>query len=203
MSTVIMPPANPLPPFPVRRFTVDQYHCMIQAGILTEDDDVELLEGWICEKMGRNPPHDCSLGKTTRVLNRLLPAPWIVRGQSAITTDDSEPEPDIAVVSGPDDLFFDHHPTPAEIGLLIEVAEASLQHDRNDKGPVYAAASIGGYWIINLVDRQVEVYTDPTGPALNPHYRQRKDYRPGDQVTLMIAGQNCGGIVVDDLLPPP
>ena len=190
-------------PWPLHRFTVDEYHRMIQSGILTENHDVELLEGWICQKLGPNPPHDCSLGKTTRVLNRVLPPQWIVRGQSAITTADSEPEPDIAVVPGPDDVYSTRHPLPTEIGMLVEISDSSLSYDRDVKGPVYAGANIGYYWIINLVDRQIEVYTDPTGPASAPQYRKRQDFRGSDVVPLILAGQQVAAIPVNDLLPPP
>src|SRR4051812_40189587 len=90
------PPAGPL-----RRFTVDEYHRMIRTGILTEDDPVELLEGWIVLKMPHNPPHDATVDQSREVLQAALPAGWRVRVQSAITLSDSEPEPDLVVVPGP------------------------------------------------------------------------------------------------------
>ena len=90
-----------VPPLPVRRFTVEEYHQMIQAGVLGEDDDVELLEGWIVPKMARNPAHDAVVSMVmVDVLTPRLPKGWFCRGQSAITTADSEPEPDVAVVRG-------------------------------------------------------------------------------------------------------
>ncbi|MFL5342492.1 MAG: Uma2 family endonuclease [Gemmataceae bacterium] len=205
MSPPIAPPTagcSP-PPFPVRRFTVDEYHRMIQAGILTENDPVELLDGWITPKMPQNVPHQLSIELVPEVLRSVLPIGWRVRAQLPITTADSEPEPDFAVVRGP---ILRHQlaaPTPADIGVLIEAADSTLGHDRNVKGPLYARANIGCYWIINLVDRQVEVYTDPAGPVATPHYRQRRDFRPGDVVPLVLAGQQVAAIPVNDLLPPP
>jgi hypothetical protein len=185
----------------MRPFTVDEYHRMIQAGILTEDDPVELLEGWIALKMPRNPPHDITLQLGEEALRPRLPAGWCVRVQCAITTADSEPEPDIVVASGPIRRYVNHHPTPQEIALLIEASDTTLTRDRQDKGRLYARAGIVCYWIINLVDRQVEVYTDPTGPGPSPSYRQRQIYGVGDSVPLVIGGQQVARIPVTDLLP--
>jgi Uma2 family endonuclease len=176
---------------------------MTEFGILSENDDVELLEGWITQKMARNPPHDCAVGKSARLLTRVLPLPWIVRVQSAITTPDSEPEPDIAAVPGPDDAYATRHPLASEVGLLIEVADSSLGHDRDEKGRLYARAAIPHYWIINLQDRWVEVYSDPTGPDPSPHYRLRHDFRPGDVLPVILSGQTIADIAVNDLLPVP
>ena len=105
MSAGTLVPTLPpvVPPVPVRRFTVDEYHQMIRAGILGEDDNVELLEGWIVPKMPRNPAHDALIAWVhNRVLAPRLREGWYCRGQSAITTPDSEPEPDLAVIRGSD-----------------------------------------------------------------------------------------------------
>jgi hypothetical protein len=98
-----------LPPL---QFTVAQYQRMITLGILLEGAPIELLEGWIVTKMARNPPHDTTIYRTQMALIRRLPPEWICRGQSGVTTDDSQPEPDLAVVRGPIDRYDDHHPTP-------------------------------------------------------------------------------------------
>ena len=187
------------PPFPVRRFTVDEYHRMIQTGILTEDDRVELLEGWIVPKMPHNPPHDSVLDQSQETLRNVLPPGWRLRIQSAITTPDSEPEPDIAVVQGPANRYRTRHPEPLDIGMLAEVSDSTLANDRGLKAQLYARAGIAVYWIINLVDNQVEVYTDPTGPDPSPHYRQRRDYRAGDTIALTVGGVPLA-VTVADLL---
>ncbi len=192
-----VPPSNVF----LRRFTVDEYHRMIDAGILTEDDPVELLEGWVRYKTARNPLHDSRIEIARRVLTALLTKNWGVRGQSAITLNDSEPVPDLAIVLEPPTRYDSHHPRPAEIGFLVEVANTSLESDRNDKGPVYASEGIPFYWIVNLVERQIEVYSDPTGPGPAPAYRQRQDYRAGDAVPLVLGGQMIGTLNVQDLLP--
>src|SRR4051794_28395359 len=101
--SIVSPAANftlQPPSLPVRLFTVEEYHRMIDAGILGEDDPVELLEGLIVPKMPRNPPHDCGIELAEQSLRSRLPVAWRVRVQSAITTADSEPEPDLAVARG-------------------------------------------------------------------------------------------------------
>ncbi len=190
-----------LPPEPVRRLTVDEYHQMIRAGILKEDDPFELLEGWLVPKMTRNPPHDLALGLTEDEITPLLPAGWFRRGQSAVTTADSEPEPDIGIVRGPRRRFAQHHPGPEDMALVVEVADSSLQRDRTTKGRLYARAGIPVYWIVNIPDSQVEVYTGPTGPVDAPAYRQRQDYGLADSAPLVLDGQQVGQIPVRNLLP--
>jgi hypothetical protein len=184
----------------LRRFTVDEYHRMIRTGILAEDEPVELLEGWIVTKMPRNPAHDLALEKLDVAIRERLPAGWRIRIQCAVTTDDSEPEPDLALVRGPVPSSATSHPRPDEIGTLVEVADSSLEHDRTVKGTTFARAAIAVYWIINLRDGQVEVYTDPTGPDAQPAYRTRRDYGPTDMVPLVLDGHQIGRIPVQDLL---
>jgi Uma2 family endonuclease len=199
---VSLPPSgSPQSMLLLRRFSVDEYHQMVQTGILNEDEPVELLEGSIVIKMPRNPKHDLTLEKADVAIRERLPAGWRIRIQCAITTNDSEPEPDIAVVRGPLPSRTDAHPRPGEIALLVEVAESSLDRDRAVKGQTFARAAIPVYWIINLPDRQVEVYTDPTGPDPQPAYRTVQDYGETDAVPLVLDGHDIGRIPVRDLLP--
>jgi Uma2 family endonuclease len=190
-----------LPPEPVRRFTVEEYHQMIQSGVLKEDEPFELLEGWLIPKMTRNPPHDLAVALLEYELDRRLPGDWFRRGQSAVTTPDSEPEPDAAVVRGPRRRYAQQHPTPQDMTLVIEVADSSLQRDRTTKARLYARAGIPVYWIVNIPEMHVEVYTDPSGPGDEPAYRQRRDYRLDDVLPLVIDGREVGTIPVRDLLP--
>ena len=108
-----------------------------------------------------------------------------------------EPEPDVAVVRGSNEDYRHRHPGPADVGLLVEVSLTTLDLDRGQKLAAYATAGIPIYWIVNLVDRQVEVYTGP-GPGA---YQARVDYKPGQAVPLVIDGQHLGDIAVDDILP--
>ena len=188
------------PQFPVRQFTVAEYHRLGESGILTEDDRVELLEGLVVPKMIHNPPHDTSVKLTDDAVRNLLPAGWHTRVQSATTTDDSEPEPDVAVVRGSARDYATRHPEAGDIGMLTEVAESSLQRDHS-KQRLYARAGIKVYWIINLVDRQLEVYTDPADSEQEPDYRKEQVYRIGETVPLVIEGEHRGEISVSDFMP--
>jgi Uma2 family endonuclease len=187
------------PPFPVYRFTVEQYHRLIETGILTENDKVELLEGWIVPKMPHNPPHDGTVWLTQTALLPRLPAEWILRIQSAITTPDSEPEPDLVVARGPGLRYFTSHPQPKDIGLAIEVSDTTLHEDRDEKGRLYARARIPVYWIINLPEARVEVYTEPRA-GKRPAYRQRKDYTVPQFLPLVLDGREVCRIDLRELL---
>src|SRR5207253_10920762 len=125
MSVAIEPSPHITPPSPDYRFTVRQYHRMIEVGILTQNDPVELLEGRIVPKMPHNPPHDTAVDLAQTTIAAILPAGWRVRVQSAITTADSEPEPDVAVVRGPARRYARFHPRPRDIAVIIEVADTS------------------------------------------------------------------------------
>src|SRR5262245_2090886 len=114
----------------IARFSVDRYQKMIEAGILTPEDKVELLENYVVLKMPRNPPHDSTIQRLLRPILRPLPDGWDVRIQSAIELPDSQPEPDFAVVRGSAADYETRHPGPADIGLLIEVANSSLLRDQ-------------------------------------------------------------------------
>jgi Uma2 family endonuclease len=185
----------------LHRFSVAEYHKLIDVGILTEDDDVELLDGYLVHKMSRNPPHDATLQLIQETLPRLLPAGWCLRMQSAITLSHSEPEPDAAIVRGNARTYASHHPGPADIGLVIEVADSTLDSDRIDKGRIFAEAGIAYYWIVNLVDRQIEVYTLPSAAAATPSYGQRQDYRIGADVPLLLDTAAVANIPAQELLP--
>jgi Uma2 family endonuclease len=174
---------------------------MIQAGILTDEDPVELLEGWLVVKMGRNPPHSVSTCLLGDALGKAVTASWYIRVQEPVTTADSEPEPDLTVARGEPRQYVNRHPGPQDLGLLVEVADASLARDRGPKKQLYAEARVPVYWIVNLIDRQIEVYTDPSGPAAQPDYRQRRDYGPVDEVPVVIDGQEIGRIALRDVLP--
>jgi Uma2 family endonuclease len=174
---------------------------MIRAGILTEDDPVELLEGWLVTKMPKNPPHSVATRLTTRVLSQCLPSGWEVQTQEPITTDTSEPEPDVSVVRGDARQYTNRHPRPDDVALVVEVADATLARDRGQKKRIYAHAAIPVYWIIILVEQKIEVYSDPTGPAVGPDYRRRQDFGPSQQIPVWIDGNEVGRLTVSDLLP--
>lgn len=202
MDTATTPSAeiDAISPFPVRRFSVEEYRRLGEIGVLAEDDRVELLEGWIIPKMNLNPPHSVCVQLVDDAIRKVLPEGWCVRVQDAVSTNDSEPEPDVAVVRGAIRDFTERHPGPKDIGVLVEVADTSLTRDRY-KCQLYGGAGIAVYWLVNLVDRRIEVYIDPTGPDSNPGYRRRNDYGPDDVVPLVIDGDEITSIKVSGLLP--
>lgn len=194
-------PLAAIPTDIIWRLNVEQYHAMIQAGILTDEDPVELLEGWLIYKMPKNPPHRATTKLVREALERIVPSGWYVDSQEPITTSDSEPEPDVVVVRGNTRQYLDRHPQAQDIALVIEVSDTTLQRDRTSKKRTYARAEIPVYWIVNLVERQIEIYTHPSGAVEQPDYYQRQDYGLLDSVPLAIDEAKLGSIAVRDLLP--
>jgi Uma2 family endonuclease len=198
--SIAVPTTPPSPPAPAaqrfRRFTVAEFHRMIEAGVFQEDDPIELLEGWIVQKMVKNPRHDATVDRVNELIAARVPADWRVRVQSAITTADSEPEPDLAIVRGPASRYLQHHPQPADIALVVEVSDTSLASDR-EKARVYAKAAIAQYWIVNIRERVVEVFQSPR-PA-DAAYGPPTVYRAGAEVPIVIAESQREGIKVDEI----
>ena len=150
-----------MPPEAVYRLDVAQYHTMIRAGILTKDDHVELLEGWLILKMPKNPPHRIATRRVYRALDTLVPAGWYVDAQEPITLADSEPEPDVCIVRGATEDYAASNPSSENVALVVEIADTTLERDRGLKKRMYARAAIPTYWIINLVEQRLEEYSEP------------------------------------------
>lgn len=203
-AMIVRATANPIddaPPAPLHRFSVEDYHRLLQAGVFAEDEAVELLEGWIVQKMVRSPLHDATVEMVLDALRFRVPEGWRVRSQSAVTTSDSEPEPDAAVVAGPVSAHMENHPAPRELALVVEVSDATLSRDRGIKLRLYARAGIAAYWIVNLPERVVEVHLDPSGDTRAPGYGTRRVYRPQDTIELPI-GQTTVQVPVAEFLQP-
>lgn len=197
-------PSRPLspaiPPFPVRRWTVEEYHELIRLGALSTTDRVELLDGWIVNKMPHNPPHSIAIELVDQALRPLLPKGWRMRIQLPVTTDDSEPEPDLAVVRGDPRDIPDGHPGTAQIALVVEVADSSLPRDR-EKAAIYARAKVAQYVIVNLRDECVEVLSQPVGKGDAAKYKRREVLHSGETLRVVIDGKGVGEIAVSDMLP--
>jgi Uma2 family endonuclease len=182
------------------RFTVDQYERMVEVGILTEDDRVELIDGYVVTKMGKKPPHVWTVDSLEDLLRALLGAKWRLRRESPANIPPfDEPEPDVVVARGTRATYLQRHPNPADIVLLVEVSDTTYHRDRGKKWDANAKSGIPVYWIVNLPRRRIEVYTDPTLDG----YRSRRDYHAGESIPIVIDGQELGRIAVDDILPPP
>ncbi len=174
---------------------------MISEGIISADARVELLEGKVVNKMARNPPHDTTLSLTQRELEAVFSADWYIRVQMAVVLGKhSQPEPDIAMVLAPIERYFKQHPVLKDIGMLVEVADSSLLQDRRDKAPIYSGGRIPWFWIVNVADKIVEVYSDPKGGA-SPEYRKHDDYEIGEKVPVVLSGRVAGHVDVAKLFP--
>lgn len=183
------------------RFEVEQYLKMVRLGVFANDERVELLEGLVVAKMGKNPPHVVVTRRINKALSGILPAGWFVSKEDPIRLAHSVPEPDVAVVRGTTEDDMTRLPDSADVALVVEVAESSLVWDRDVKGQAYARDLIPIYWLANLVAGRFEVYTDPTGPVESPHYRSCTYYGSGDELPVVIAGQEVARLAVKDLLP--
>ncbi len=142
----------------VAPITPEQYRFMGECGLL--QTNVELLNGFILEKMPKSPRHTTTVSRLQAALLLALSQKYILRKEEPLSLDSSEPEPDIAIVRGTADDYAQHHPTGAETALVVEVALSSLALDRK-KAEIYAAATIPCYWLVNVQDKTVEVYTEP------------------------------------------
>jgi Uma2 family endonuclease len=187
-----------MPTEPVWRLSVEDYHQMIRAGILTDDDPIELLEGLLVPKMTKHRPHTITTWLTRQAIASLVPDGWYVDSQEPITTMDSEPEPDVVVVRGAIGQYPDP-PAPQNVALVVEVADSTLQRDRTVKKRLYARAGIACYWIVNLLDQNIEVYTQPTGTGDKATYTQRALYGLMDDVPMMIDGVEVGRLSAQTL----
>jgi Uma2 family endonuclease len=181
-----------------KRLSVDGYERLIEHGILPETNRFELIEGRIVEKDVKNPPHTASVGLCAHALDALLPGGWHARqeGPVRIPNRRSEPEPDVAVVRGTIRDYERRHPGPGDVALVVEVTRTSAAKDRK-LAPVYAAADIPAYWIVNVPRRRLEVYSNPAGGAYPPPAILTE----ADHVELVLDGQVIGRIAVADLLP--
>lgn len=149
--------------FTLRKWTVEEYHKLGEIGFFHPEERVELIEGNIIQMSAKGTAHTSATRRTASVLRNLLGNRAAVYTQDPIALDDnSEPEPDIAVVRIDPFDYATHHPTPSEVYLIIEVADSSLTYDREVKAKIYARSGIADYWVLNVNDRQLHVFREPT-----------------------------------------
>lgn len=185
---------------PLYQFTVEQYQ-RAEAKGLFGSDRVELLEGFVVRKGPMGPRHAVSVGRTADELRGRAPQGWCVRAQMDISLSASQPLPDAVIAVGSRDDYVDHHPGPANVALVVEVADSSLEEDRTIKMPIYAADRVPVYWIVNIPERRLEVHTRPVA-GRNPRYRDIQSLAETDSVTVAVGTAVVGPILVADLLPP-
>jgi Uma2 family endonuclease len=185
-------------PAPLYRFTLDQYEAMVDSGAFSGKERLHLINGYLVAKMTQNEPHATAEELCGEALGRVLPKGWHVRGAKPIRIPStaSKPEPDRCVARGGIRDYAQCSPEPGDIALVVEVADSSLSEDRK-QAAIYAGGGIPAYWIVNLVDRHVEVYTEPAASG----FRARQTYPPGSDVPVIIAGAEVGRIAVNELFP--
>jgi len=184
-----------------RRFTRAEYERLIDLGVFQPGEDIELIGGELMVAEPQGAPHYTAIRKTAKALEAAFGPGWEVRTEGPIGLDDeSEPEPDVAVVPGaPDDYARAHPSRPA---LTVEVAESSLALDRQRKGSLYARAGLPDYWVLNLVDRVLEVYREPAPDSAAPfgwRYGRSEVFEASARVAPLAAPGSS--IPVSQLLP--
>jgi Uma2 family endonuclease len=204
MSTVAptQPAVSPVDPdwvpTPLYRMTLEKYEALVGSGAFSARDRFYLINGFLVAKLTQNPPHTTADELCGPALQAVIRPGWHVRSAKPIRipSQASKPEPDRCVVRGSIRDYARRDPEPGDVALVVEIADSRLEEDRK-LARLYAAAGIPVYWIVNLIDRRVEVYTDP-GPA---GYASRNDYLPGQHVPVVVGGQQLGMIAVDAILP--
>jgi len=162
-----------------RRFTSAEYHAMAEAGILAEDERVELIAGEIVRMPPIGSRHAGCVKRLNRRFTRGLGERALISIQDPIAIgDNSEPQPDVAVLRPRDDDYARSHPTPADVYLLIEVADSSLPYDRDVKLPLYTQAGISEMWLVCLAERRIEIYRDPAATG----YQDIRILHSGDRI---------------------
>ncbi len=160
---------------------------------------VELIDGFIVERGVIDPPHAVASRRLRQRLDRLVPDGWFIREDKPLRVHRTyEPLPDFAVLKGdPDTAYEDRHPGPADVAVVIEISDSTLSKDRGEKRVNFAKGGIGVYWIVNLIDRQVEVFT----LRRRGGYGKPRVFKEGQSVPVFIDGTEVGRIVVSEILP--
>jgi Uma2 family endonuclease len=192
----LLPAWNPQPPY---RMSLEQYESLIVSGFFDKTDDVHLIDGIVVNRMAESPLHGavCDLIRRTMEAILLAMAGWHARSQNGLRIPSltSIPRPDLAVVRGTEGDYRARYPDAAEAALVAEVSVSSLVADRA-LAVVYGKAGIPFYWIVDVDDGQVEVYSDP-GPD---GYRSHQVLAPGHVLSVVIDGVEVGEIPVSDIL---
>ena len=179
------------------RMSLGQYEALVASGAFNEHDRLHLINGFLVERMTQGDPHCVADDLCRNALVSALPTGWFVRSNKPVRLPPhSKPEPDHAVVRGQIRDYLHQSPGPADVALIVEIAFSSLRDDR-EMARLYSQAGISTYWIVNLIDRQVEVYSDPTGTG----YASYVCYSVGQIVPVVIAGVQAGSVAVADIFP--
>ena len=190
-----------MPAVPTRRFTRVEYERLAELDFFRPGERLELIDGVLVIREPQDTPHATGVRLVVRALRAVFGAGWIVDSQLPVALDDySEPEPDVAVVAGEPRDYREAH--PARPVLIVEVAESRLAFDRRDKASLYARAGIADYWVVNLVERVVEVHQEPVADATAPYgFGYRSITRLATPASVTPLAAPSASIPVADLLP--
>ncbi|ODT97893.1 MAG: hypothetical protein ABS79_06770 [Planctomycetes bacterium SCN 63-9] len=186
-----------------RRITVDEYHRIVEAGILGAEPRVELLDGVIVNKMTKNPPHNLACDLIQHLMMSLVGTGHFISMGTSMTVEEyqGEPEPDAMILRGKPRDYTNRRRTPENAPLVIEVSDTSYSEDRSVKWSLYAASGIPVYWILNLKQNQLEIHAEPTGRGEAASYAQRTILGPDDEVPLVLDGREIGRFILREILP--
>lgn len=201
LDTVVMMASIDDPAVTTRRFKRVEYEQLTEMGIFQPGERLELLDGILVVREPQGTPHATAIRLAVNALRAVFGTGWLVDAQLPVALDDdSEPEPDVAVVPGGARDYRRTHPTHPV--LIVEVAETSLAIDRSFKAGLYARAHVTDYWIVNLIDNVIEVYREPVASQTSPYgwrYASVVLARPPDAITPLASPH--ARIAVADLLP--
>ena len=189
------------------RFSSAEYERMIDAGIIKDGEPLELLDGRLVPKMSKKPPHRIATRLARLALETRIPKGWYVEPQEPILLSEMHvgagnvPEPDVAVIRGDTQDYTANHPTADAIALVVEVSDSTLRDDRGLKKQIYAHARIPEYWIVNLIDEQLEVHQSPVGSALKADYEVTRTLKLTESVSVRVGNKVIGPIPVRSLFP--
>ncbi|HLO83660.1 MAG TPA: Uma2 family endonuclease [Nostocaceae cyanobacterium] len=182
----------------LRLWTVEDYHRMAEVGIFKPDERVELLEGIILTINAKGIAHSSALGRTNHLLNnKLRNQAWVDVKNPVTLNEISQPEPDIAVLKIDPLSYADHHPTPSEVYLIIEVADSSFKFDTEVKAKAYSQAGIKDYWILDVINRQLWIFRNPTAEG----YQNIVSF-PENEIVSPLEFPDLQ-ILISDILPLP
>jgi Uma2 family endonuclease len=187
------------PPESLYRMSVEKYEAMVASGAFTKQDRFELINGFLVTKMSEYPPHAVASTLLCQVFWRLVPEGFHLRLDKPlkIPNRSSVPEPDLVLARGMAQDFLAGHPEPKDAPIVVEVADSSLRDDRTVMARIYGGGGVPVYWIVNLVDRQVEVHQGPSAQG----YGRIEVFAEGASVPVVIEGVEVGRIAVGDILP--
>ncbi|PYM82928.1 MAG: hypothetical protein DME13_16700, partial [Candidatus Rokuibacteriota bacterium] len=184
-----------------RRFSRAEYERLIELGVFQPEEEIELIGGELMVAEPQGAAHYTAIVKSAIALTVAFGPGWYVRTEGPLgLDDDSEPEPDVAVVPGTPDDYSRAHPSRSV--LTVEVAESSLAADRERKGSLYARAGLSDYWVLNLLDRVLEVYREPAPDSAAPfgwRYTRSEVFGAAARVTPLAAPGSS--VSVSQLLP--